>query len=584
MRNFMVGWSIKKRLYFFSAVLAFNLLVVSGFGVWSQNEILKDLVKITTVDTAAIQKLTEADSVHNELRALAYRAIIFGESASAQEKTEMFSEFRKFEVTMRDNVTSIETLIPTQEIKQLAAVAQSNLERYISQVKGVVDFGLAGQKNSAFGKVIEMQTGFESVTTSLGALIKVVEVELDHDKEHAIKSASSGRWASFLAVFVGLVMSAILSWWLVRRMNGAFSSVMAGLGKEAADVSSAAGQIGSQSQLVSSATHEQASALQETAASIEEITAMVKKTAENSKKLESAAMQSSSSAERGKASVASMIQAVGAIRESNEKVLKQVEAGNTKITEIVRVISEIGNKTKVINDIVFQTKLLSFNASVEAARAGEHGKGFAVVAEEVGNLAQMSGTAAKEISDMLASSIAHVENIVSETKRGVDHLVVEGRTKVDSGIEVANQAGRSLGEIVNQVSEVSSMVNEITTAIQEQTQGIHEISKAIGQLDAATQMNSKASKEAEVTSGELTARSKGLKQIVDQLEAEVFGSSALVEKDYVSESVSSGFTVRDSIVLPFKRPESPRVQSAVGAIAVGGDVVPAEDDPRFEDV
>jgi methyl-accepting chemotaxis protein len=85
---------------------------------------------------------------------------------------------------------------------------------------------------------------------------------------------------------------------------------------------------------------------------------------------------------------------------------------NDEISSIVKVIAEIGDKTKVINDIVFQTKLLSFNASVEAARAGEQGKGFAVVAEEVGNLATMSGKAAEEISSMLGDSMGKVELIV----------------------------------------------------------------------------------------------------------------------------------------------------------------------------
>jgi methyl-accepting chemotaxis protein len=90
--------------------------------------------------------------------------------------------------------------------------------------------------------------------------------------------------------------------------------------------------------------------------------------------------------------------------------MNQINYSNEQMSEIVKVIQEIETKTKVINDIVFQTKLLSFNASVEAARAGEQGKGFAVVAEEVGNLAQMSGNAAKEIS--IPVLIIHDENDV----------------------------------------------------------------------------------------------------------------------------------------------------------------------------
>ena len=65
------------------------------------------------------------------------------------------------------------------------------------------------------------------------------------------------------------------------------------------------------------------------------------------------------------------------------------------------IIQEIEDKTKAIDEIVFQTKLLSFNASVEAERAGEHGRGFSVVAQEVGNLAQLSGKSAAEINEIL---------------------------------------------------------------------------------------------------------------------------------------------------------------------------------------
>ncbi|MHA0111674.1 methyl-accepting chemotaxis protein, partial [Klebsiella pneumoniae] len=80
------------------------------------------------------------------------------------------------------------------------------------------------------------------------------------------------------------------------------------------------------------------------------------------------------------------------------------EDANSQLQSISNIIGEISAKTNIINDIVFKTQLLSFNASIEAARAGQHGRGFAVVAEEVGNLAQMSGNAAKEIRALLEDS------------------------------------------------------------------------------------------------------------------------------------------------------------------------------------
>ncbi len=95
--------------------------------------------------------------------------------------------------------------------------------------------------------------------------------------------------------------------------------------------------------------------------------------------------------------------------------MDEISQANTKLQSIVSLIEEIRNKTKVINDIVFETRLLSFNASIEAARAGVHGKGFAVVAEEVGKLASMSGKAADEIRALLETSTQEVDRAVKQT-------------------------------------------------------------------------------------------------------------------------------------------------------------------------
>ena len=86
---------------------------------------------------------------------------------------------------------------------------------------------------------------------------------------------------------------------------------------------------------------------------------------------------------------------------NNNEVMKMISNTTQMLGELTSSFSEVVEKTAMINDIVFQTKLLSFNASVEAARAGEHGKGFSVVAEEIGNLAAMSGDSAISIQKTL---------------------------------------------------------------------------------------------------------------------------------------------------------------------------------------
>ena len=203
-----------------------------------------------------------------------------------------------------------------------------------------------------------------------------------------------------------------------------------------------------------------------------------------------------------------------------------INESNAKISEIVTVIADIGEKTKVINDIVFQTKLLSFNASVEAARAGEHGKGFAVVAEEVGNLAQMSGNAAHEISQMLGESIKKVETTVSETKLKIETLIWDGKSKVETGTHIAHQCGDVLDEITHNIISVTQMASEISTACREQAQGVHEITKAMNNLGQVTQNNASTSEESAESSKELSTQADTLHSMVQILMDTVNGAKA----------------------------------------------------------
>lgn len=328
---------------------------------------------------------------------------------------------------------------------------------------------------------------------------------------------------SVIGILLGVVITTLFAM-NASKLSKKINEIAYSLRESSDRVSTVAGEISNSSEGLSQATTEQAASLQETSSSIEEINSMISANTQSAVISAKESQQSLMNAEKGKRVVEDMIEAVNKINQSNNQIMEQINTSNNEIGDIVKLIGEIGNKTKVINDIVFQTKLLSFNASVEAARAGENGKGFAVVAEEVGNLAAMSGAAAVEISSLLDRSIQQVETIVRNSKDKVGKLVAEGKASVDTGARVANECGVVLDEIVKSAANVSSSLSEISTASQEQAQGVQEVTKAVAQLDQVTQENSNTAAESAKAAGVLTEQSSMLSELVEDLVSAIEGN------------------------------------------------------------
>ena len=209
----------------------------------------------------------------------------------------------------------------------------------------------------------------------------------------------------------------------------------------------------------------------------------------------------------------------GVVAENGGKSVEKTVNGMLKVKDAVFETAQriqdlgvqsqkIGEIIQVIDDIAEQTNLLALNAAIEAARAGEHGKGFAVVADEVRKLAERSGKATKEIAELIT-------NIQRGTKVAVDSMQV-GTREVESGVELAQDAGQSLKEIVQGVNTAGEQVHKIMEIINEILTGSEEVSKAVNNVAAITEENSAATEEMSASAEEVNSSMQNIASISEE--------------------------------------------------------------------
>lgn len=320
---------------------------------------------------------------------------------------------------------------------------------------------------------------------------KYIDALASHNAQGAKETSSQNdRETGYAYVFlivislasIGLLLC--LGLMIANMITKPIKAATQGLSIGTDEVSSASSQVAAASQNLAESTQEQAASIQETSSTLEETSSMVHQNRENTQQAASLAKQAKQYAEQ-----------------SNGEMQKM----STSMAELKSSSNEIAKIIKVIDEIAFQTNILSLNAAVEAARAGDAGKGFAVVAEEVRNLAQRSAQAAKDTTVIIESNI----------------------NLSDGSVSIANKVRESVESIELQAKKVSDLLDEISVATNEQAQGVEQINKAVAQMESVLHSNAQTAEEASSASSALSEQAVNVKNIVASLVALVEGEGSV---------------------------------------------------------
>lgn len=256
----------------------------------------------------------------------------------------------------------------------------------------------------------------------------------------------------------------------LNKIIGSFNEVIKNIYNVSSNVSQSSVQMSMGAQSVSSGVTEQAASIEEISATITEVSAQVNENANMVKKVKDIA---------------------GTVEEKSRISDGQMTELNEAMNEISNASRDIQKVLKLIEDIAFQTNILSLNAAVEAARAGQHGKGFAVIAEDVRALALKSASAADETNNL-------VDAIIS---------------RINTGRSIADVTTESLKEILESAKLTTELSQKVANATNEQATAISQIDLSVNQISEVVQSTSINTHESAETSKQLSEKASELLKI-----------------------------------------------------------------------
>lgn len=367
-----------------------------------------------------------------------------------------------------------------------ALVISKFVKRIIVPLNAINGKILDMEQGKLSGDAIEVHTGdeLETLADAVNSMTAYTNTIIKDIESVSAKLAAEDLTAEPAADYIGdyaPIKSALYG------IINSTSDVIRQIGASSKLVSDGSSKMSDNSTTLSQAATEQAATVEELNASIVEISSNISANADSA----------------GKAKVLA------------DDCMKIVNEGNVKMTDMLHAMeeinetsSQIANIIKTIEDISFQTNILSLNASIEAARAGEAGKGFAVVAGEVGQLAGKTAEAAKNTTALIKTSLTAVEN----------------------GTVMANETAKMLSKIVSETDDTAKVIDKIAAASQEQADSVKQILVGMDQISTSVQMTSGSSAECAASAEELSGQAKVLLDLVQRFKIADAASEKKIKK------------------------------------------------------
>ncbi len=501
--------SMQAKLYFSNGLLGLAIVVLALLGVVSLVSV-KNIVHNANKFNSKNSKLILTAEMQTESISSKYALLTSSDVDVMKLVNELNEEVKEAKVMFDE-------LISANKDTQWFVVSMKEQRHEFDK------FDTAGRETIKLFLTGDREAGVKSldqVIEQKDAIIKKFQRALNNMAEHSeSKLSSTLNW--FIGIFIGLSLIFLIGPGIItyitlmgakNQLEGFANSLSNLIGKNEQSV----GMLSSSSNQLSNSASEQDSSLQESLSALHEIASMLDQTNSHVSDCRNMSVETLDSTQIGGTS---MRQMTGAMRE--------LEESQNQLSELTELVENISKKTDVINDIVFKTQLLAFNASIEAAKAGRHGRGFAVVAEEVGKLADMSGEAADDIDSLLNKAHGQVELVVKEMS-----------DRVAAGIERSDQAAENFNKIDSNIKTIDDKLNSIGNASLEQQSATRETLEAISGLTDLASENSRSATLIKDLSEEGLKLNSGLQSLCVQIQMMVGMVNS--EGEFIKKAALSG--------------------------------------------